>query len=354
MSKILCAAADKASADRLKAALGRRGDVSVLVVSAALDSDPRKDDIARLALEALGRDKLIIVQLDNAPPPLGLRDVPRYSWSPDAADADKQIEPLAKALLEAREREAVDIKAPKQRRFSIFWTIIILILLAMLAFVFFGAVSSFYAPSLRAELSPELEIPGGAAMAAVERAEMRGSLASVQLMVAAILAIQVLTIAVMLIRWLLGALRRRRLKQGISDADASTAMVRGLLFASYSRADRERVDALIADIEREGLPVWLDRVNIGGGTTWPEAIVQAIKSSSALIIFCSPHAFQSDNVLREVNLAAEYKKVILPIVLERVQMPDSFHYYLSTRQIIDVTEDPNWRGKMMDALRRAA
>lgn len=353
MSRILYAAADKTAADRLKTNLGQRGDVSLLLVSSALEGDARKDDITRLALEALGRDKLIIVQTDSAQPPLGLRDVPRYPWTPGAADADKQIESIAKALQEAREREAVDIKAPKQRRFSIFWTIIILVLLAMLAFVFFGAVSSLYSPSLRAELSPDLEIPSGAAMAAVERAEVRGSLASVQLMVAAILAIQVLTIVVMLVRWLFGAVRRRR-HQGDIESGAGAGSVRGLLFASYSRQDRERVDALIADIEREGLPVWLDRVNIGGGTTWPEAIVQAIKSSRALIIFCSPHAFESDNVLREVNLAAEYKKVILPIVLDRAQMPDSFHYYLSTRQIIDVTDDPNWRSKMMDALQRAA
>lgn len=348
MSKVLCAAADKAAADRLKSALGQRGDVSVLIVSAALESDKRKDDTIRAALEALGRGKLVVVQLDETTPPLGLRDVQRFRWSPDGPDAAKEAEAIAAAVREAREREAADLSAPKQRRFSVFWTIIVLVVLAMLVILAASFVSSFLSQSVRADLSPDFQ--GSAAIAAVERAEVRGSLASVQLMVAAILAIQVLTIVVMLVRWLFGAFRRRRPKHVDGDGPA----VAGLLFASYSRQDRERVDALIADIERQGLPVWLDRVNIGGGSTWPEAIVQAIKSSRALIIFCSPHAFESDNVLREVNLAAEYKKVILPIVLDRAQMPDSFHYYLSTRQIIDVTDDPNWRGKMMDALRRAA
>lgn len=108
---------------------------------------------------------------------------------------------------------------------------------------------------------------------------------------------------------------------------------------------------MIADIEHDGLPVWLDRVNISGGATWPEAIVRAIKGARAVIVFCSPHSLSSDNVLREVNLAAEYKKPILPVMLQPVQVPDSFHYYLSTHQIIDATADPNWRQSVLAALR---
>ena len=127
-----------------------------------------------------------------------------------------------------------------------------------------------------------------------------------------------------------------------------------IVFASYSRKDREAVDPLIVDFETQGLPVWLDRVDIAGGVIWPEAIVQAIRGARAVVVFCSPNAFNSDNVLREINLAASYGKTLLPIVLTPGDIPDSFLYYLATSQFVDLSSEKDWRSKVFERLKAAA
>jgi hypothetical protein len=97
--------------------------------------------------------------------------------------------------------------------------------------------------------------------------------------------------------------------------------------------------------------IWMDKADIGAGTTWSEEIVRAIRNSRGLILFCSEHAFGSDHVLRELNLADSCRKPVYPVLLEPVTLPDSFLYYLSTRQIVDLQNDPDWKDKLAAALK---
>ncbi len=124
-----------------------------------------------------------------------------------------------------------------------------------------------------------------------------------------------------------------------------------LVVASYARKDGEAVDQVIKQIERGGVAIWMDKADIGAGTTWSEEIVRAIRNSRGLILFCSEHAFESDHVLRELNLADSCRKPVYPVLLETVAVPDSFLYYLSTRQILDVKNDPDWQAKLAAALK---
>lgn len=46
-----------------------------------------------------------------------------------------------------------------------------------------------------------------------------------------------------------------------------TASARPYAFVSYASADRERVESLVAALERAGVVVWLDRGASAGGRT---------------------------------------------------------------------------------------
>lgn len=162
------------------------------------------------------------------------------------------------------------------------------------------------------------------------------------------LAVQFVMMWVLLLRRPSGHARPGRGEAGPSNEAAQKGP---LVFASYSRQDRARVDGIVREIQRGGVDLWLDREDIGGGTKWPEEIVRAIRSARGVILFCSPHAFESDHVLREISLAAAYGKPLLPIQLEPAPPPDGFLYYLSTRQIIDLSADPSWREKLLAALK---
>jgi hypothetical protein len=73
-----------------------------------------------------------------------------------------------------------------------------------------------------------------------------------------------------------------------------------------------------------------------------QAIPQAIRKSSCVMLFASSNAFASRNVEREMEIAWEKKKRILPLMLEPGKVPDNFVYVLGVIQHIQLfgkTED---------------
>jgi hypothetical protein len=130
--QILGTAKTKPLADALRAKLGSLGDVEISLVSSDLENDPRRNSIARRGLDALARDKLIVVQVDDALPPLGLRDVARFRWSPAMADSEERIAAVAQALGLAQMRPPQErIKRP----LDLFWVVLGAVVAVMIAVV---------------------------------------------------------------------------------------------------------------------------------------------------------------------------------------------------------------------------
>ena len=62
---------------------------------------------------------------------------------------------------------------------------------------------------------------------------------------------------------------------------------------------------------------------------WPGQIAEAIASCKVLIVGISRKSVISGNVLREVSLATEYAKPILPLILETTDIPVHFQFQLA-------------------------
>src|SRR3712207_1275697 len=93
------------------------------------------------------------------------------------------------------------------------------------------------------------------------------------------------------------------------------------IFLSYSSSDRDRALALADALEAAGVPVWIDRASIVGGTSWGEEIVEGIKGCAALVILCTERAMASRNVRQEIQLAWRYERPYLllgPVAFRRV------------------------------------
>ena len=102
------------------------------------------------------------------------------------------------------------------------------------------------------------------------------------------------------------------------------------IFFSYSRKDSEFVDELIGKLEARGVDVWVDRGDIlAGVATWRQQIVEAIMSSQVFVIVLSPNSIASDNVTKELTLAEQHAKRVLPLVIEEVKIPPSLDYQLA-------------------------
>src|SRR5882724_1466291 len=92
------------------------------------------------------------------------------------------------------------------------------------------------------------------------------------------------------------------------------------IFISYSSKDKESADQLAELLISAGLSVWIDQSGIDVATSWSAEIFDAIESCKAFIVMLSPASIASKNVAREVALAFEKNKKILPLDLEPVPL----------------------------------
>ncbi|MEP7234293.1 MAG: TIR domain-containing protein [Ignavibacteriota bacterium] len=101
------------------------------------------------------------------------------------------------------------------------------------------------------------------------------------------------------------------------------------IFISYSSKDREKAEQLTELLASAGLSVWIDHSGIDAATSWSGEIVDAIEGCKAFVVLLSSNSIESVNVVKEVSLAAEQKKKILPLDLEPVELPRDLKYHLA-------------------------
>ena len=82
-------------------------------------------------------------------------------------------------------------------------------------------------------------------------------------------------------------------------------------------------------LRERGLNIWIDQEGIHGAKLWSQEIVNAIESSKVFILFASAKAFLSKNVTKELALASESDKHILPVFLEDAEIPTAMKYQLA-------------------------
>ena len=116
-------------------------------------------------------------------------------------------------------------------------------------------------------------------------------------------------------------------------------MVTRKIFISYAHKDKERVYPLAKQFTNLGFHVWIDTQNLQGGNLWRQEIVDAISSCEVFLLCLSNHAIQSNDVRRELDLASDQHKIILPLLLEPVEIPTTMQYQLAGIQWIQINDN---------------
>lgn len=122
------------------------------------------------------------------------------------------------------------------------------------------------------------------------------------------------------------------------------------LFFSYSRDDTDFVLGLAKDLRHAGVNLWLDQLDIVPGERWDQAIEQALKASSSLLVVFSPDSVASQNVMDEVSFALEENKKVVPVLYRQCEVP----FRLRRLQHVDFTGDYNIAfAKLLTAMQSA-
>src|SRR2546425_3445897 len=112
------------------------------------------------------------------------------------------------------------------------------------------------------------------------------------------------------------------------------------VFISHSSQDKTIADAVCAALENNAIRCWIAPRDVQPGRSFAGEITRAIQRSKVMVLIFSAHSNTSEQVLREVQLAANSHLHILQFRIEDVIPNDDLEYYLSTPHWLDALTPP--------------
>jgi hypothetical protein len=112
------------------------------------------------------------------------------------------------------------------------------------------------------------------------------------------------------------------------------------IFVSHSTSDKGVAEWLVGALETAGVTCWIAPRDIPPGSDFGEEIFTAIEQSTMFVLVFSNRADGSKHVLREVDLALDRDKIIVPIKIDDSVPTGGMGYRLRTVQWIDAGGTP--------------
>jgi len=112
------------------------------------------------------------------------------------------------------------------------------------------------------------------------------------------------------------------------------------VFISYASKDKNIADAVCATLERERIRCWIAPRDVPPGSDYRTRIVDAIEASRAFVLVFSASANQSRHVPREVEIALDSGKPVIPFRIEDVTPAGGLQYCLTNIHWLDALTEP--------------
>jgi len=109
----------------------------------------------------------------------------------------------------------------------------------------------------------------------------------------------------------------------------------GYAFISYSTKNQVIANAIRNTFIANRIDTWMAPYSIAPGSKYAQSITNAIRNCSCFVLLLSNASQESEAVDSEVELAAlTFKKNIVTIQIEEVELNDAFTFYIHNKQIL--------------------
>jgi hypothetical protein len=112
------------------------------------------------------------------------------------------------------------------------------------------------------------------------------------------------------------------------------------IFISHTAKDKIFADGVCAKLEQRGIRCWIAPRDVPPGQSWPAAIASAIDNCKVMVLVFSVEVMSSQQVERELTMAANRNKIIMPLRIQDVLPVGAFAYYLEDRHWLDAITPP--------------
>ena len=112
------------------------------------------------------------------------------------------------------------------------------------------------------------------------------------------------------------------------------------VFICHSSQDKTVADAVCAALESGGINCWIAPRDPVAGIPYARQITEAIDRASVVALVFSNNANRSEHVSRELEVASNAKKIVIPIRIEDVAPSSELQYYISRVHWFDAVTPP--------------
>lgn len=112
------------------------------------------------------------------------------------------------------------------------------------------------------------------------------------------------------------------------------------VFISHASKDKTVANAVCAKLESAGIRCWIAPRDIVAGTSYGEAIIEAIRAAKVMVLVFSAHANASAQIPKEIERAVSNGVAILPFRIEDVVPGKSLDYFIGSVHWLDAMTPP--------------
>ena len=121
------------------------------------------------------------------------------------------------------------------------------------------------------------------------------------------------------------------------------------VFVCYAHEDRELVYPEMTWLREQGINIWYDE-GISAGENWRAAIGDSLLGCSKFLFYISTRSLNSDHCNREINLALDEAKDVVPVYLEEVGLTSDLMVGLNRVQALHRNQDESYQRHLLSAL----
>src|SRR5215510_9421243 len=107
------------------------------------------------------------------------------------------------------------------------------------------------------------------------------------------------------------------------------------LFVSHVTEDRAAASQIVDELERRGVRCWIAPRNVSPGKPFDDDIADAIESCRAMLLIFSSQCNESEYIRREITVAGNSNKLIIPFRIENVEPKRGLSVRLANLHWID-------------------
>lgn len=121
------------------------------------------------------------------------------------------------------------------------------------------------------------------------------------------------------------------------------------VFVCYAHADAALVYPELAWLHDQGINIWYDE-GISPGKNWRETIGKALLGASTFVVYLSRASLESDHCNREINLALDEGKEVIPVYLEPIELTADLKIGLNRLQALTADRSGKHRETLLDTI----